>query len=169
MKPNRILSKSQGQITQAQIDFEPEIRALCWKNPFAAGMIAGKIETRNRPTNVRGFVLIVATEKRYNNEQLFQITTHSLYLKMMEKMAKTFGCDENYSNGKAVGIAKLTDCRPMTPEDEEKTFVKYQPGKWCWIFEDVTPIIPFKLKGFQGWRILKESIKRQILINEPGR
>ncbi len=60
--------------------------------------------------------------------------------------------------GHAIAIGNLVDCQPMTAKDENKCFVKYMPGKWMWIFEDVQRIEPFKMSGKQGWGIIDNPL-----------
>lgn len=148
---------------------DQETRALSWKEPFASLMLHGKIETRNRPTKVRGWVLICSALKGYNLEEFAQISG--------EQIMRTVSITEPISNiypiktfGKAIALGYLSDCRPMTKEDEDACFVRYREGLWCWIFTDVTPITPVKWKGKQGWSILTPEQKQLIkpITNHPN-
>jgi hypothetical protein len=69
----------------------------------------------------------------------------------------------NYE-GKAIAIGRLTDCRPMKLEDEDKCFVQYCPDLFCHIYENVQAIKPFPWKGSQGWKEVSIEIKNQIII-----
>ena len=137
------------------------IRALWWKQPYASAMLVGKIETRTWPTKVRGKVLICASAKEYNFDEIVAISgdfRDSLFADLTFK-AETLG---NFGN--AIAIGDLVDCRPMTKDDEGKTFVQYREGLWCHVYENVQAIKPFPLKGCQGWRILSEEQKGLIEI-----
>lgn len=141
------------------------IRALWWKQPYASMMLIGKIETRTWETNVRGKVLICSSKLPYWPQEAAQISG-GLHFSAISKLRKS-----NYKlfdtlqlNGYAIAIGDLVDCRPMTIEDEEKTYVKYREGLWCHIYENVLPIKPFEIKGSQGWRILTDEQKKQIIL-----
>ncbi len=64
----------------------------------------------------------------------------------------------------AIAIGNLVDCKPMSAKDEKQCFVKYMPGKWMWIFEDVQRIEPLEMKGKQGWGIIKDMKLLQQII-----
>lgn len=139
-----------------------KVMALWWKQPYASAMLIGKIETRTWKTNVRGKVLICASKSRYNQDVVNQISgelAHKLYLGIH---AKSSSIGTLAHDGLAIAIGDLVDCRPMTPEDEEKCYVKYREGLWCHVYENVRAIKPFEMKGCQGWRILTEEQKSKI-------
>lgn len=151
------------------------IRALVWKQPFASLMLAGKIETRNRYTNVRGKVLMIAGQKAYDYLKFCEISNNSPASVLGLVMYKH--TIELQPAGKAIATGSLVDCRPMTKDDEDKCFVKYKDPwqhynmktkklenrqQWCWIFEDVRAIVPFEIKGSQGWSILTQDIIDKI-------
>lgn len=146
--------------------FENEtIRALGWYQPFASLMFHGKIETRTYPTKVRGKVLIYACQGKYKLIMLLAIVGATILKKICEVLG--FASSDSFTKlprGCAIGIANLTDCRPMTPSDEDKCFVKYRQELWCWIFEDVQEIEPFPFKGKQGWSVLSDDMKSKIKI-----
>ena len=50
----------------------------------------------------------------------------------------------------ALAVVSLTDCRPMTKEDEAKAWVPYQKERWAWAFQNVQPLKPFPVKGRLG-------------------
>jgi len=136
-----------------------KVMALWWKQPYASAMLIGKIETRTWKTNVRGKVLICASKEEYSFREVDRIsgnTRDRLYSELTFK-AQTLG---NFGN--AIAIGDLVDCRPMTPEDKEKCFVRYREGLYCHVYENVRAIKPFEMKGCQGWRILTEEQKSKI-------
>lgn len=134
---------------------ENDILALSWKQPFASLMLHGKIETRTWSTKYRGYVLICASKKSYTVNEIFNICGGVQYYRIIN----TLGTDrfDNTNNGYAIAIGKLTDCRPMEKEDEDKCFVIHNPNLWCHIYEDVKPIQPFPFKGHQGWTKLDKE------------
>jgi hypothetical protein len=134
------------------------MKALTWKEPYASLMLCGKIETRTWKTNVRGTILICASQKPYKHNDIARISGPY----QMDRMAEAFKkhnikniCD-NY--GYAIAIGDLVDCRPMKPTDEDDCFVIYRPGLWCHIYKNVQPITPFIFKGKQGWTELNDSM-----------
>lgn len=134
---------------------ENDILALSWKQPFASLMLHGKIETRVWKTNYRGYVLICASKKSYNVNEIFNICGGVQYYRIIEKL----GSDrfDNTNNGYAIAVGKLIDCRPMLKSDEDNCFVLYGSNLWCHIYEDVKPIRPFSFKGHQGWTKLDKE------------
>ena len=137
------------------------MRALSWKNPFAYLMLKGKIETRTWSTEYRGLVLICASQKSYPFPELIDISGLSQFLKLTDTLA---GLNLDKSNGHAIAIGRLVDCRPMVSGDEEACFVRYREGLFCHIYENVRPIEPIPWKGSQGWRNVPEEIIKQIKI-----
>lgn len=141
------------------------IYVLVWHQPFCSLMLYGKDETRDRPTNVRGQVLMVASKKPYKNPELFEMCGPEIMSLIIDTLASELTRD---ITGKAIAIGNLVDCQPMDPEDEKKCFVKYRKpwpdivrgkpvtkNKWKWQFQDVRRIEPFEVKGTQGWGLLK--------------
>jgi hypothetical protein len=135
------------------------LRALTWHQPFASAMLHDKIETRRRKTNVRGQVLICASQKEYTDEQLDNISGHHQTMRIIQTLSPL---KIETTLGQAIAIGNLVDCRPMQPDDEDACFVKYHPDLWCWIFKDVRPIKHMPWKGSQGWRIVPQEIINKI-------
>ncbi len=131
--------------------------ALSWKQPFASLMLHGKIETRTWKTNYRGLVLICSSKKPYSYKIIKDISGEAQYQRIMDKTL-----DEELFLGSAIAVGNLVDCRPMQPDDEEKTFVAYRDGLYCHIYENVKPIKPFIWKGTQGWKKVSQDIINKI-------
>src|SRR5882672_1096155 len=100
---------------------ETPIRALSWKQPYLDLMLHGKIETRTWATNYRGWVLICASQKAYNDPQIENISGLDGRLTIEDTLP-----DGNYKLGYALAIGRLVDCWPMLPGDEAKTFMQYR-------------------------------------------
>lgn len=135
------------------------IRMLWWRQPFASLMLHGKIETRNRPTQVRGKVLICATIKPYSLIELGELMGANTIQNMQDEDPEWIS---KLPNGLAIGVGELVHCRRMKSSDEDKCFIRYRDNLWCWVFENVQPIKPFKVTGKQGWAIADEEIKSKI-------
>ena len=102
------------------------IKAISLHQPWASWIAEGKktIETRMWPTRYRGPLLICST-----------------------KSPKVAG----HLQGKALCIVKLVDCRLMTKADEPAAMCEYEPGRWAWVLDEITPIEPFAVRGSQGF------------------
>ncbi len=135
------------------------VRSLGLHQPFASLMLHGKIETRPRETKVRGWVLIYSTKTECTPDQVLALSGPHIQYAIARKLDKEHTAD---IRGGALCLAKLVDCRPMTPNDEVPCYVQYHPGKWCWIFDEVIRIKPFPIKGKQGWGILDQETINKI-------
>lgn len=134
------------------------MRALSWKYPYAPLMLHGKIETRKWKTNHRGPVLICCSKKPYSLRQVVDISGEA----QVQRMRAILGDGGDDITGMAIGIGSLVDCRPMTPEDEDACFVKYNPKLWCHIYKDIKTIKPFPYKGKQGWSNIGDAILEKL-------
>jgi len=144
------------------LEGKEKILALSWKQPFASAMLFGKIETRTWATPYRGWVLICTSKQPYNQETVESICGERLFIKMCQAMNKDTSTLD--LNGYAIAIGKLVDCRPMTRNDEDRTFVKFRGGLFCHIYEQVKKIEPFPWKGQQGWKTVDQSIYQIKII-----
>lgn len=145
------------------IDFDPSMHmmALTWKQPFAALMLHGKIETRTWPTKYRGWVLICAGKAILKSNQIKEMSGNAQGNRAIMKIINEQIIEDT---GNAIAIGKLIDCRPMTPEDADACFVAYRQGLWCHVYSNVKAIEPIPWKGAQGWRNVPDEVKRQIKI-----
>lgn len=141
---------------------DQEIRAISIHQPYATLMLYGKIETRTWKTNYRGWVLFCATKIDYKLDKLEEISGTEGLIKILEVFEK----EEHFTlqNGHAIGIGYLDNCRPMVLQDQDKCFVKYRPGLFCHVYSDVYSLRKhFPHKGKQGWGIVSNETKQQIL------
>jgi len=135
------------------------IRALWWKQPFGSLMLHDKIETRTWYTSYRGLVLICTSKASYSQQTVESISGPVQFKRLINELKN----DETLDfEGYAIAVGRLVDCRPMVKADEDKTFVAYNPDLYCHIYEDVTPIKPFEIKGCQGWKKLEADIWDKI-------
>ena len=97
-----------------------KVKAISVKEPWAGMIRRGEktIETRTWKTTHRGWLLICAS-----------------------KTPRTA------LSGKAVAVAKLVDCRPMTYADLPAACCDLYYGAQAWILEDVKAIEPFPVSG----------------------
>ena len=112
------------------------MKAISLKQPWASLIAIGKktIETRTWKTNYRGELLIVSSktfDKNFPHHNFFEVF-YEIPL------------------GKALAIANLIDCRPMTIADEEEAMYPCEPGRYAWILSDIREIKPFPVKGSLG-------------------
>lgn len=141
-----------------------KVLALSWKQPYGSLMLHGKIETRTWKTNYRGLVLICCSNSGYSFETILNISGEQQLRRMNYFLAQDLRNKAGLRMAHAIAIARLVDCRPMKPEDENKTFVKYYPDLFCHVYEDVTPIEPFPWKGKQGWSTVSDEVKGKIIL-----
>lgn len=151
---------------QGRILSDEKILALSWKQPFASMMLYGKIETRGWITKYRGLVLICASKKDYNFDQVYNIAGERQVFRITDILTRINGHYlNNYRSGMAIAIGELIDCRPMKPEDEDACFVKYYDDLYCHIYKNVCPINPFTWKGKQRWTEVTSEQRKSININ----
>ena len=119
------------------------MKAISIKNPYANLIVLGlkPLEIRSKPTKYRGDILICASKNKvlwhhiHNPKYFIEFATkHDLYC----------------NSGKAIGIATITDCRPMTEADEAKAFCKYEPGLFAYVLDNPRQITPFDVCGNLG-------------------
>lgn len=149
------------------------ILALSWKQPYGSLMLHGKIETRVWETKYRGRVLICTSKAAYSQDAALSISGAYQFQRLCHRLLNDESIDVN---GYAIAIGTLVDCRPMTPDDEDKTFVQYREpwvdktGKrrrlFCHVYEDVQAIEPFPWQGSQGWREVGEPELSRIKRKE---
>lgn len=139
---------------------DQKLMALSWKQPYAELMLHGKIETRTRKTNYRGWVLICASKAGYNPNQLLNIAG----VLQIGRITDILGPLGYMSGGDAIAIGKLVDCRPMKSQDEDKCFVEWQSNLFCHVYEQVARIEPFHWRGAQSWKEVDQETKNKIRI-----
>lgn len=130
-----------------QIKTTGQINMLSIRQPFAGMMVHGKLETRTRRTNYRGWVLFQSTLNWFDAQQLNEIC-HPHQIKQMEQLNPMAVAIQQ--RGIALAIGKLIDCRPMSIDDEKLAFIKYNPNLYVYVYESVMPVKPFALKGSQS-------------------
>ena len=129
------------------------MKALVLNNPFAWLIFNGKdLETRFRNTKVRGEILICSAKRPYNVDTIKTITGETNFKRIEKLWAAMDSPDDYMLNGHALGVVTLIRTRPMVKEDEHRSFVLYDPTRWCWELSNIRPIVPFEWKfGKQGW------------------
>lgn len=138
--------------------------ALKLKQPFAALMLHGKIETRTWDTPVRGEVLLSSSLAPFNLEEMGGYCD----VEMMNHIETTLKNDGNVNLlGMAIAVGNLVETRKMKKGDELRCFVNYRPHYYCHIYENVRPIQPFLFTptGIQKWKkITDEETLRKIVF-----
>lgn len=120
------------------------MKALSIKQPWALVISMGvkTIETRTWPTNYRGDILIVSSK-----------TLDEDMIRLLRTEIGVFGVarlEARLEYGKAIAIANLVDCRPMTEDDENAAMCDIFPGAYSWVLDDIRRIKPFPVKGRLG-------------------
>lgn len=141
------------------ISGKEKIMSLGLYQPYASLMLHGKLETRNRKTNVRGWVLLYSTKKVAPGWLVTAISG----IPIREKIDTILKDDKTKDlRGHAIALGYLSDCRPMERGDQGKAYVLYEKNKWIWEFQSIIPIVPFPYKGSQGWRTVTDGEKALI-------
>jgi hypothetical protein len=116
-----------------------EMKAISVRQPFAFEIMSGQktIEVRTWDSLHRGDLLICSPGKP------------AFSVEEMEELEEEYGCTFLY--GQALCIVRIVDVRLMMQGDEDKALVdEIDPEAYCWVIEDVRPVIPFPVKGKQG-------------------
>lgn len=127
------------------------MKALSVKQPWIWAIAEGykPIETRTWSTDYRGDLLFCASKLPDKP--------------MLDCLKKQFGdlfLPDQLEYGKALCIAKLVDCRPMTLADQDAALCDIYDGAFSWVLEDIRKIKPFPVKGQLGlYEVNYESIK----------
>jgi hypothetical protein len=141
------------------LDDGSKLLALSWKEPFGGLMLHNKIETRTWKTKYRGFVLICCSHESYKLDQLLRICGEKQYNRIIDLISEKI---IDLNSGNAIAIGRLTNCRMMELEDENNCFVQYQPGLFCHVYKDITPIEPFPWSGTRKWSKVSREVISQI-------
>jgi len=123
------------------------VKAISIQQPFAFEIMSGQktIEVRSWDTLHRGDLLICSSGKpAFSKED-------------MEEMEEEYGCTFLY--GQALCLVRLAEVRLMRPEDEEPALMdEIDAEAYSWLLEDVHPVIPFPVKGKQGFYEVEDSL-----------
>jgi hypothetical protein len=125
------------------------MKALSVQQPFAFEILSGQktIEVRTWDTLHRGELLICSSGK-------------PAFSRMeMEEIEEEYGCTFLY--GHALCSVRIEDVRYMRKGDEEKALVdEIDPEAYSWVLEDIRPVIPFPVKGKQGFFDVDDNLIR---------
>ncbi|MBP8646146.1 MAG: ASCH domain-containing protein [Syntrophobacteraceae bacterium] len=125
------------------------MKALSVQQPFAFEILSGTktIEVRSWDTLHRGDLLICSSTKpAFSREE-------------MNEIEEEYGCRFRY--GQALCVVRIADVRPMRPGDEEEAMVnEIDPDAFSWLIEDVRPVVPFPVKGRQGFFEVEDALIR---------
>lgn len=116
------------------------MKAISVQQPFAFEIMSGMktIEVRTWDTLHRGDLLICSSGKpAFAKED-------------MEELEDEYGCTFRY--GQALCLVRLVEVRPVRPGDEEEALMdEIDPEAYAWVLDDVRPVVPFPVKGKQGF------------------
>lgn len=115
--------------------------ALSIKQPWAWMIATGRktIETRTWHVSYRGDLLIVSSKASMRKEVQKAFDEHFGELAFTEILY-----------GKALAIARLDVCRPMTEPDQDAACCSVDSGTMAWVLKDIRPITPFDVHGQLG-------------------
>ncbi len=146
-----------------QIGPNEKVFALSWRQPFLSLMPPphDKIETRTWDTTKRGWVLMCASQKPYEQGKLFGICGHNQLARINQALK---GIDLSSTYGKAIMVGRIVDSRPMHKNDQDRCFVQYYPDLFAHVYIDVYAIKPLPWKGQLSWKEVTDDVLSQIII-----
>lgn len=115
------------------------------------------IETRLRPTNIRGRIIICATRK---------VAPNDLYQRTLHRIANSGNdCNAFHPTVVPVGVmlcsCELVDCRQMVDADERRALVDKTDEngrpRWAWMLENIVQLPRTPVKCGQGWFYIDET------------
>jgi hypothetical protein len=116
------------------------MKALSIHQPWASLIIHGpkRIENRSWPTPHRGTILIHATRRQYQGEDVPGQSGPMVY-------------------GSLLGTVDLVDCVPLKYVADRP----FAEGPWCWLLENPRPLkIPIPYRGRQQlWNVPDEVVR----------
>jgi hypothetical protein len=78
----------------------------------------------------------------------------------MEELEEEYGCSFLY--GHALCAVRIVDVRHMRRGDEEKALIDAIDAEaYSWVLEDIRPVVPFPVKGKQGFFDVDDSLIRK--------
>lgn len=142
------------------------MRVLSLWQPFASLCVYGlkPVETRDRPTLIRGRIGLLATATEPKAYQ--SIEYQDYFEKAFEQMLGTKSRERTrlaidyLPRGSIVGTVDLYDCLPSERfrvgdkmSASEYAFGDFSPGRWGWMFRDPVRFkTPIPAKGGQVWK-----------------
>jgi hypothetical protein len=135
-----------GTVPDGTGGVEEIMKACSIKQPWAWAIQYGfkTIETRTWHTSYRGDLLIVSSKLPDKVMMGSLAREQGLTPELMASSGRPL------LYGKALAVAKLVDCRPMSKLDEDAAMCERYPGAFSWVLEDVYRIEPFDVKGQLG-------------------
>jgi hypothetical protein len=137
-----------------------EVRGLSMKVPYSHLMLLGKVETRVKGTEYRGWVLICTSKTEYTYPEVKAIS--GLFATQIGEYMN----GRNPELGNAIAIGKLVSVDKLRMGDSyPQTFVDVpnQPKQlYGYTFEGVSRIKPFPVSGKLGVFPLDDEIINQI-------
>jgi hypothetical protein len=141
------------------------ILALSVKEPYGSLILHhNKKETRTWAPNTKGYLLLCGSKEPYSAQSIREISGDIQVKRICEALGASDASEFNRYCGYAFAVGKLSNCRPMLPTDENDCFVKYYDDLFCWEFEKVYAIEPFKWKGTQGLTVVPHETVKQIML-----
>lgn len=144
-----------------------DLMGLTLKQPYAGLILLGKVETRTRNTEKRGWTLITSSATPYSYLDVQKISGDG---QAMDIFAKLGSRGIPLIDGHAIALVYLEHTYQIKLEHE--THATYclrshllSRKHFAWEFSKVIPIKPFPIKGALGlWNANTEEIKSQIQL-----
>lgn len=138
------------------------IKGLSLKQPYASLMLYGKIETRVWSTSYRGLVLICSSQFPYTDVDIRNIS--GAYAK--DVYSKLFRVKQPC--GYAIAVGRLVRVEQLNGSlDYPSTYVEVKRSErklYGHYIDSVQKVVPFPVKGKQGYFDLNEEVIEQIVL-----
>ena len=139
------------------------VRVLSLWEPYASLVADGlkPIETRTRPTNIRGLVAIHSTLAAAPPKDYEDVAR-----RLVARGIDPAPYIERKAGGQILALVNLVACRPMTEEDETLALVARTTddgrARWAWFVENARRVEPVAFSGGQGWRWVPQNRLRVV-------
>lgn len=135
------------------------MKAITIHQPWATALAVGikKFETRPRRSNHRGPIAIHAglTMNEEALGDLMDIDWGSYIQRPLSRKWSLVG-PQDFTQGAIIAVGELTDCLEMddaliaAQSQTELRMGHWEPGRFAYQFENITPVGPFPASGKQG-------------------
>lgn len=139
---------------------------LMVKQPFA-NLITQKLKSKEsrfwkKQCHYRGDILICSSKKSMKPAEVKAVMTQVQW-NQFEQVRRKLSYDIYEPRSIAQCMVNMFDYREMNKiEDERESFVKWQPGLKILDFQNVRPVVSFKVTGMLGLLNLPDEYEKQI-------
>lgn len=150
------------------------MKALTLYQPWASLVAIGAktIETRSWKTDYRGPLLIHAAKRWDKDLQSEHLKAHDILSVMGWPYPEAERLYDAGPLGAFVAACILADCREMheAPDDLNRRFGFFGPGRYGWILEDIRALaVPVPFNGAQGLWLVPRDMQEYVAMHLDAR